>query len=91
MEQIKNIYIVVYATTGENLDINISSTSTRVFTNDVQAKDYFNHLKGYMNSFDCDGKENYEIINDTDNEYTITNDNNDGMSVKIIIQEINNF
>lgn len=80
------LYIVAYATTGEDLDITISTTRTQVFTDENKAKEHFNAIKAEMNSYNKEGE--YEVIADNENAYTMSNFNNDGMNVQLFYQDI---
>lgn len=80
------LYIVAYATTGEDLDIIISTTQTKVFTDENKAKEHFNAIKKQMNEYNEDGS--YEVIVDTANAYTMSNFENDGMNVQLFYQDL---
>lgn len=80
------LYIVAYATTDEDLHITISTTRTKIFTDVDAAKEYFNAIKAEMNSYNENGK--YEVIADNENVYTMSNFDNDGMSVQLFFQVV---
>lgn len=79
----KHLFVVVYATTSDSLDVGVSDNAM-VYETLADAKRYFDSVKRGMDEIAKENGNDYEVIKDDFNEYTLSNYDNDGMTVKML-------